>query len=71
MKKYMITNSNDLMAADEVTQKTIILPAKNDNVEVEHTDATDPDLDSEIEPIIFHRELIRRLSIIQKLAYNV
>jgi len=71
MKKYMINSTGDLMFANDEEQESIILPKGNDNLEVKHTDVTDPDLDLNIEPLVFHRELIRRLSIIQKLAYNV
>ena len=71
MKKYMINSAGDLTYADDKEQESLILPADCNNIEYQHTDATDPDLDWDIEPLIFHRELIRRLSLIQKLAYNV
>jgi hypothetical protein len=71
MKKYMINKYGDMMFADDEIQESILLPKNNQNIEVEHTDKTDPDEDVNIEPVTFHRELIHRLSIIQKLAYNV
>ena len=67
MKKYMINSSGDLMFADDEQQESIILPKGNDNLEVKHTDVTDPDMDVNINFLMFHRELVRRLTIIQQI----
>jgi len=67
MKKYMINSTGDLMFADDEEQESIILPRGNDNLEVKHTDVTDPDEDVNIDFLMFHKELIRRLTIIQQI----
>lgn len=67
MKKYMINSSGDLMFSDDEQQESIILPKGNDNLEVKHTDVTDPDMDVNINFLMFHRELVRRLTIIQQI----
>ena len=67
MKKYMINSSGDLMFADDDKQESIILPKGKDNLEVEHTDVTDPDMDVNIDFLMFHKELVRRLTIIQQI----
>ena len=67
MKKYMINSNGDLMFADDEQQESIILPKGNDNLEVKHTDVTDPDMDVNIDFLMFHKEFIRRLTIIQQI----
>ena len=63
----MINKYGDMMIADDEEQESIILPKGNDNLEVKHTDVTDPDMDINIDFLIFHKELIRRLTIIQQI----
>lgn len=63
----MINKYGDMMFADDEEQESIILPKGNDNLEVKHTDVTDPDMDINIDFLIFHKELIRRLTIIQQI----
>ena len=67
MKKYMINSTGDLMFADDDEQESIILPKGNDNLEVKHTDVTDHNMDVNIDFLMFHKELIRRLTIIQQI----